>query len=60
MWGHIYVTNGQNKQIVCILRKKVAVQKTVTKKNFEYENILYDSSELSVDWTPREFQNQSH
>ena len=35
-------------------------RKIVKKKNFEYENILYNSTELSVDWTFREFQNYSH
>ena len=29
------------------------------KKNFEYESILYTSTELSVDWTSRDFQNQT-
>ena len=26
------------------------------KKNLEYESIFYNSTELSVDWTSREFQ----
>ena len=30
-----------------------------SKKNLEYENTLYNSTELSVDWTSREFQNQT-
>ena len=29
------------------------------KKNLEYESILYNSTELSVDLTSREFQNQT-
>ena len=29
------------------------------KRNLEYENILYNSTELSVDWTSRRFQNQT-
>ena len=29
------------------------------KKNFEYESILYNSTELSVEWTSREFRNQT-
>ena len=29
------------------------------KKNLKYKRILYNSTELSVDWTSREFQNQS-
>ena len=29
------------------------------KKNLECESILYNSTELSVDWTSRDFQNQS-
>ena len=29
------------------------------KKNLKYKSILYNSTELSVDWTSREFQNQS-
>ena len=28
------------------------------KKNQEYESILYNSTELSTDWTSKEFQNQ--
>ena len=32
---------------------------TCLKKNLEYESILYNSTELSVDWTSREFQNQT-
>ena len=27
--------------------------------NLEYESILYNSTELSIDWTSREFQNQT-
>ena len=29
------------------------------KKKLEYESILYNSTEVSVDWTTREFQNQT-
>ena len=29
------------------------------KMNLEYENILYNSTELSVDWISTEFQNQT-
>ena len=29
------------------------------KKNLKYKSILYNSTELIVDWTSREFQNQS-
>ena len=29
------------------------------KKNLEYESTLYNSTQLSVDWTSREFQNQT-
>ena len=29
------------------------------KKNYEYKNILYYATELTVDWTSREFQNQT-
>ena len=29
------------------------------KKKLEYESILYNSTELSVDWTSRELQNQT-
>ena len=29
------------------------------KKNVEYESILYNSTELSVDWTSRGSQNQT-
>ena len=29
------------------------------KKNLEYENTLHNSNEPSVDWTSREFQNQT-
>ena len=29
------------------------------KKNLEYESILYNYAELSVDWTSREVQNQT-
>ena len=29
------------------------------KKNLEYESILYNSTELLVDWTSREFLNQT-
>ena len=28
-------------------------------RNLEYESILYNSTKLSVDWTSREFQNQT-
>ena len=29
------------------------------KRNLEDESILYNSTELSVDWTTRDFQNQN-
>ena len=33
--------------------------KNLVKNKLEYESILCNSTELSVDWTSREFQNQS-
>ena len=33
--------------------------KKLLKKNLEYESILYNSTELLVDWTSREFLNQT-
>ena len=33
--------------------------KSCSKKNLEYESILCHSTELSVDWTSRKFQNQT-
>ena len=35
------------------------MQKAVNKSTFEYDSILYNSTELSVDWTSREFPNQT-
>ena len=29
------------------------------KENLEYDSILYNSTELSVDWTAREFQKKT-
>ena len=61
----IYVTNDQNKQPAdlqflfnCALFSKNWCRKML-KKNLEYESTLYNSTQLSVDWTSREFQNQT-
>ena len=35
------------------------LRRKLLKKNLEYDSILYDSTELSVDWASREFQNQT-
>ena len=33
--------------------------KSCYKRNLEDESILYNATELSVDWTSRDFQNQT-
>ena len=33
--------------------------KKLLKKHLEYKSILYTSTEISVGWTPREFQNET-
>ena len=64
MWTY-YVINGQNKQTcVCSLlfRSMRSFPKTgaegLSKKNL-FKGILYNSNELLVEWTLREFQNQT-
>ena len=64
MWTY-YVINGQNKQTcVCSLlfRSMRSFSKTgaegLSKKNL-FKGILYNSTELLVEWTLREFQNQT-
>ena len=60
----IYVTNGHNKQTLQIYNffwfmhsfPKNDVE-VVKKKNLEYESILYNSIELSIDMISKEFQN---
>ena len=61
-----YVTNGQNKQTIYNLRFLLNYAlfcknwcRMLLKKNLKYDSILYNSTELSVDWTSREFQNQT-
>ena len=59
--GHIYVTDGQKKKkknkIMHSFPKTGA--ESCWKRKLKYENILYNSSEQPVDWTCREFQNQT-
>ena len=43
---------------LCTYFQKLAL-KVVEKNNLEYESILYNSNEISVYWTSREFQNQT-
>ena len=35
------------------------VAESCLKRNLEFENTLYNSTELSVDWAYREFQNET-
>ena len=63
---NIYATNDKNKPCrftisfeLCKNSFPKTGAKRCLKKNLEYESILYNSTELSVDWTSREFQNQT-
>ena len=65
MCGHIYVTNGQNKetlQIFNFFRIMHSFSKTGTesckKRNLKDKIILFNSTELSDDWISRDFLNQ--
>ena len=62
----IYLTNVQNKQTLQIYNffwNKHSFSKNdaegCEKKELKYEIMLYNSTELSVDWTSRWFQNQT-
>ena len=52
MWFTIFVE-------LCTLFQKLVQSVSCLKKNLEFESILHNSTELSVDWTFREFQNQT-
>ena len=65
MWS--YLRNQRSKQTNLVYLHVISSYaffsknwcRKLLKKNFEYESILYNSTELSLDWTSRELQNQT-
>ena len=58
-----YLSNGQNRQTNFFFGILDSFLKTdaesCLRKNLAYKSILYNSIELSGDWTSTEFQNQT-
>ena len=63
MWSYLRNQRSKQTNLVYLQFLMHSFPKTgaegCQEKNLEYGRILYNSTELSVDWTSTEFQNQT-
>ena len=67
MWSYLHDQRSKQTSFVdlqflsnySLFSEKLAQKETLLKRNLEHESILYISTELSVDWKSKTFQNQA-